>query len=1151
MTKYARFSVFTAPYIWILLLMGVGTILSGQTEAAYPRILWHIGVTNHSGKEFALFGRYSEYSQRFPGVFRYRIGVSHAADWPYIQPGPADSWAGSAEHPLVIQFQLVRVPDTECALVINTVSAQSQFPPTLQVRINGAAVSVNLPAGPGDSALLDERTGHPHATRINFDPSLLKAGANEITLTITAGSWLLYDSILLQTDSQSPPRRISGIALEPNLLFFVHWQGKLMQTIPLIVRNFGLPVHGEARIVCGSFVENIPITLQFGENRIPLPVPPVQKLVPVKVQMNVSGHTFTASGEVTPQRKWVIYIVPSVHIDIGYTDLQSVVRQRHDQNLDQVLAICQRNPNFRWNLEGTWEAVNYLSDRPPAVQREFIRLIREGRIEVTAGYCNMLTGLMSDEEMNRYAYVAARLHRIYGINVTAADLSDVPSAAWGLASALDGSGVRYFAEGINQTRALTLANSGIQSPFYWEGPDGSRLLTWLSAGYGQSIWLDQNPHPTLVQMQNWVNDIIAGYNRKSYPYSAIYVYGALYENMVVNPDYGSQIAIWNREFAYPHLVIAAEPQYFHAILRQKHIPIPVIRGSFGSFWEDGAGSSARETTLNQQSQERITAAETLWSLADIANDGVGYPVQAFDRAWNNIFLYDEHTWGAAQSISDPNSPQTREIWAVKKSYAVAAEKETRKLLQEGLSAYLHRVQARRGDLVVVNSLSWPRSGLVFLPANIPSEVRVTDPDGTETPVQLVGKRRAIYASAVPALGCKVYHLIHKSPSYRKTIVPNRPYLLENHYYQIAIDPERGVTAIIDRTDGRELEDAESPYSFGQTLYAAGGDGTRLINSDLSLPAPAVVIFKGTGEASTPPHTILLTPARITSVSPIESGPIFTEIIIHATAPSIPRIVTRIRLYNQEKRIEFLITMTKTPILQKEAVYIAFPFKAVAPRFELDTTNAVANPALDFVPGACNDWYAIRDWIACRSRSGAEVVWSSPDAPLVTLCGINRGRWMAKADIANGWIFSYVMNNYWFTNYKADQGGRFKFRYDITSSPHPLSMIACEQFGKSTANPLIAGISGGASSSQPQRLQVSGAGVEVVTIKGAENRHGIIARLRNVSLSPTTARIKLAGRRYWMAEQDNLVEEKVSSLRVIQGQVTISLKPQQTTTIRIW
>lgn len=51
-----------------------------------------------------------------------------------------------------------------------------------------------------------------------------------------------------------------------------------------------------------------------------------------------------------------------------------------------------------------------------------------------------------------------------------------------------------------------------------------------------------------------------------------------------------------------------------------------------------------------------------------------------------------------------------------------------------------------------------------------------------------------------------------------------------------------------------------------------------------------------------------------------------------------------------------------------------------------------------------------------------IAWASPDAPLFTLTDINRGLWLKHLDIRNGYLFSYVMNNYWFTNYRAEHSG---------------------------------------------------------------------------------------------------------------------------------
>ena len=58
----------------------------------------------------------------------------------------------------------------------------------------------------------------------------------------------------------------------------------------------------------------------------------------------------------------------------------------------------------------------------------------------------------------------------------------------------------------------------------------------------------------------------------------------------------------------------------------------------------------------------------------------------------------------------------------------------------------------------------------------------------------------------------------------------------------------------------------------------------------------------------------------------------------------------------------------------------------------------------------------------------------------------------------GTIFSYVMNNYWYTNYVAGQGGDFTFRYVITSGrnlePGQLSRLGWEEMTLLETNEII-------------------------------------------------------------------------------------------------
>ena len=99
----------------------------------------------------------------------------------------------------------------------------------------------------------------------------------------------------------------------------------------------------------------------------------------------------------------------------------------------------------------------------------------------------MLTGLCSEEELIRNLYYSARLHREHGVPFESFTLTDAPSHVWTIPTILAGAGIKYVSVGINGIRApLLKQNIHHKSPFWWEGPDGSKVLTWFTAGYSQA-----------------------------------------------------------------------------------------------------------------------------------------------------------------------------------------------------------------------------------------------------------------------------------------------------------------------------------------------------------------------------------------------------------------------------------------------------------------------------------------------------------------------------------------------------------------------------------------------------------------------------------------------------------------------------------------
>jgi hypothetical protein len=110
-----------------------------------------------------------------------------------------------------------------------------------------------------------------------------------------------------------------------------------------------------------------------------------------------------------------------------------------------------------------------------------------------------------------------------------------------------------------------------------------------------------------------------------------------------------------------------------------------------------------------------------------------------------------------------------------------------------------------------------------------------------------------------------------------------------------------------------------------------------------------------------------------------------------------------------------------------------------------------DPARDMYPGAGHEWFSIQHWISVE-QDGVSATVMPLDATLGTFGDINRGEWPTEFGQRPGNIFSYVMNTYWHTNYRAAQGGHFRFRYVITSATRT-DAAALSRMGWEESTPL--------------------------------------------------------------------------------------------------
>ncbi|MHC4207684.1 MAG: polysaccharide lyase family protein, partial [Planctomycetota bacterium] len=463
--------------------------------------LWQIGKADNNTAEFALGpDRSNQYSTTFPHDPLFIIGQSDPKkDWPYIQPGPADVWAGSKSHTCTIMFGLkMTSAEGKGRIVLDFVDTHSFRPPKMEVKINDISFVRELPKGAGDASA----HGQPDKGRecrlvIDFPTGALKVSTNKITITSLEGSWVLYDYVALHVPSgiETGPIESQTKLLEVNSQPYLvkRDDGKMYQPVLVSVLHIGEAAEAGISVDGSEFIKQ---TLKPGFKVIEGFAPAVKEPTSVQIDAKVAGKSIGRKTlTIKPVRKWEIYILHHSHVDIGYTHVQTDVERMHWKYFEQVIDLARRTADypagsaFKWNVEVLWAVDSFLKQASPEETRAFVDAVKKGWIGLDALYGNELTALCRPEELIRLVEYAQTLRNRYDVTIDSAMITDVPGYTWGIVPVLAQSGVKYFSVGPNRGHRIgyTLSTWG-DKPFYWQSPSGKQsILCWV-AGEGYSFF---------------------------------------------------------------------------------------------------------------------------------------------------------------------------------------------------------------------------------------------------------------------------------------------------------------------------------------------------------------------------------------------------------------------------------------------------------------------------------------------------------------------------------------------------------------------------------------------------------------------------------------------------------------------------------------
>ena len=838
------------------------------------------------------------------------------------------------------------------------------------------------------------------------------------------------------------------------------------------------------------------------------------------------------AGPAASRLKEVI-VVYKTHFDLGYTALTREVIDRYrtsmiDKALDvadlsKALPLEQR---FAWTIPG-WPLTQILWDGQAAQRRErVLAALRAGQFVNHALPFTTHTESLDLEDLVRGMGFSSRLARSLDLELPRdAKMTDVPCHSWILPTLLKHAGVDFLHLGSNSmSSGPELPSFGTQvetapgrisdmrqALFWWEGPDGSRVLTMHSRTYGSSIMPPADwPYPT------WLALIHTGDNAG--PPAPEAVRKVLEEGRAKLP--GVKIR-FGRLSDFADALLKENPK------------LPVIRADMPDPWIYGVMSMPADTARIRETRPLLGMLEALDTLLGIwkATPGATPDIAA---AYEQSLLYSEHTWGydakrfprtyGAQWQADRAGGKfmrLEESWDEHRAYSRRAAELTVPRLEAKLRRLSVSVAQPGRRIAVFNSLPWARGGVVKTAfSGVPPHSMSDAETGVLIPVEAKEGELRFLAQNVPALGYRTYTFSDKpAPKRKPGAAANGENVIENRYFRVTLDPGRGaIASVIDKTSSRELVDKQAGYGFAQYVHEqfSAADMERFVKTYTKPTSNA--IWGDFGKPNMPPVAEL--PHRTSTPRDarvrIERGPISATVILElAKSGALPYAAAlTVTLYDDQPYIDVGWRISEkgaTPA--PEAGWLAFPVAVGGPRFRLARLGAVIDPAADTVEGSNHDVYCLTGGAAVLDAKLAGVGICPIDSPLVSLDHPGLWEYHRRFASVKPAVFVNLYNNLWGTNFAQWSEGSWSSRVRVWSIPKYDPFGGVVRPSMEARTPLRGEVAGGAGGNLPASqagLRLSRSGVAVTAWGRNPDGPGKLLRLWEQAGEDEAVQVCVAG-----------------------------------------
>jgi alpha-mannosidase len=533
------------------------------------------------------------------------------------------------------------------------------------------------------------------------------------------------------------------------------------------------------------------------------------------------------------------------HIDAAWLWPKSETVDVVKRTFTTALQLMNEYPDYTFSQSAA-QYTEWMAEKYPALNEQIKQRVKEGRWEIVGGmWVEPDLNLPDGESQVRQLLIGQRVfHDQYGVVARIGWNPDSFGYNWQTPQIYKRSGLDYF---VTQKMHWNDTNQLPFRLFWWESPDGSKVLTYfptdyvhdnvnptrISADFAESA--DRNPGTTEMLDLYGIGDHGGGPTRAMLDQADHWIAAGKQDAVPTMRYHTAQNYFTNVE----KNLNPASPTWNYDSIAKGYTAPPAANGALGiPTWKDelyfeyhrGVYTTQAAHKRNMRTSEVATLdAEKLASLAWL--NGKPYPNAELTESWKKITFNGFHDLAAGSGIAIIYKDAQREYTEVFNSDALITDNSLQTLAAK-IDTQSKDVRFKNEPPVIVfNPMAWPRSETVQMNVQLPeaSSIGIEDSDHNRLPTQILSRDGAtnsysilVHVDNIPALGYKVLHALgivggsvpldHDYPAIDQTPAS---YTLSNSHLKVTIDRKTGcITSLIILPENTE---SLAPKSCGNQL----------------------------------------------------------------------------------------------------------------------------------------------------------------------------------------------------------------------------------------------------------------------------------------------------------------------------------------------